>query len=217
MTMEAPDTHMAWPARGQGATPEHCSCRHDGAAAPRSRVMSSSDATGKPEGDFVVPPKATAWPLNTTIAADSRGVGGGRVSVGRHASSSRLNLMAVEGEELSSAGARFAATGVATSDANGLELAAGASSSLGRLVSTASVIAARDGAAENTGAVEETLNQRTQQRQRQRAIVQGHKTFGAAVGRLSVLLPPPPPLLLPLPLCDVLLVCVAHRGPRQKR
>jgi hypothetical protein len=135
--------------------------------------MSSSVATGKPEGDLVVPPKATAWPLNTTMAADSRGVGGGRVSVGRHASSSRLSLIAVVGEELSSAGARFAATGVATSDANGLKHGAGASSSLGRLVSMAWLILARDSAPQNTGAAEEALSKRAPQRQQQRANVQG--------------------------------------------
>jgi hypothetical protein len=59
---------------------------------------------------------------------------------GCHVSSSREGLTAVAGDE-ESAGARFGATGVATSDANGFEnVGAGASSIFGRLDSIASVI-----------------------------------------------------------------------------
>ncbi len=120
----------------------NCSWRHDDEAALGSNMMRSAVADGNPERDLVVPPKAIAWPFKTTIAADSRGVGEGNVITGCHFRSSREGLTAVAGEK-PSAGARFAATGVVTSDANGFEdVAAGASSILSRLLSTASVIVA---------------------------------------------------------------------------
>ncbi len=98
-------------------------------------------AAGNSERDLKVPPKAMTWPSRTVIAADSRGAGAGKESSGRQVSWSREGLAAVVGEEgEASEGERLVATGVETSDANGFEEAAGASSSFGRLASSASVI-----------------------------------------------------------------------------
>jgi hypothetical protein len=98
-------------------------------------------AAGNSDRDLKVPPKAMTWPSRTAIAADSRGAGAGKESRERQASWSREGLVAVEGEEgEASEGERLAATGVETRDANGFEEAAGASSSFGRLASSASVI-----------------------------------------------------------------------------